>query len=248
MATAPEPLFCARCAAELQPGSGRFYHVTIEAVADPAPRWNLPALELPARAPLPQRAPGRRRAGADPGRSTGRRFRGRRVRDGARSGADGRGTREGAGRLPRGAIPQAGDKLTASYRVDTSGGTAGGITLPGAVRVSAAQVLCSSAGTTTSAVTSSSVGGCEIAAETCRYHESASRTVRATRGSRRRNRRRSRVSSMFRRTRPSSQSYQVGAVCGEPSGRSVATTAGFGLRRNSSMSGGTGAAGTAPRI
>jgi hypothetical protein len=30
------PLFCARCAAELEPGSGTFYQVTIEAVADPA--------------------------------------------------------------------------------------------------------------------------------------------------------------------------------------------------------------------
>jgi hypothetical protein len=31
------PLFCARCAAELEPGSGTFYCVTIEAVADPTP-------------------------------------------------------------------------------------------------------------------------------------------------------------------------------------------------------------------
>jgi hypothetical protein len=31
------PLFCARCAAELHPGSGDFYQVTIEAVADPTP-------------------------------------------------------------------------------------------------------------------------------------------------------------------------------------------------------------------
>ncbi len=31
------PLFCARCAAELQPGTGTFYQVTIEAVADPSP-------------------------------------------------------------------------------------------------------------------------------------------------------------------------------------------------------------------
>src|SRR5213596_2932155 len=49
---------------------------------------------------------------------------------------------------------------------------------------------------------------------------------------------------MFRSTRPSSQSYQVGTLCGEPSGRSVATTAGFGRRRNSSTSGGTGTLGT----
>ena len=31
------PLLCARCAAELQPGSGDFYRVLIEAVADPSP-------------------------------------------------------------------------------------------------------------------------------------------------------------------------------------------------------------------
>lgn len=31
------PLFCARCARELQPGGGDFYQVTIDAVADPAP-------------------------------------------------------------------------------------------------------------------------------------------------------------------------------------------------------------------
>jgi hypothetical protein len=31
------PLLCARCAAELQPGAGNFYRVTIEAVADPTP-------------------------------------------------------------------------------------------------------------------------------------------------------------------------------------------------------------------
>jgi hypothetical protein len=33
----PGPLFCARCAAELRPGDGDFYHVNIEAVADPTP-------------------------------------------------------------------------------------------------------------------------------------------------------------------------------------------------------------------
>jgi len=32
-----EPVICARCAAELWPGSGSFYRVAIEAVADPAP-------------------------------------------------------------------------------------------------------------------------------------------------------------------------------------------------------------------
>jgi hypothetical protein len=31
------PLFCARCAAELEAGSGSFFQVTIEAVADPTP-------------------------------------------------------------------------------------------------------------------------------------------------------------------------------------------------------------------
>jgi hypothetical protein len=31
------PLVCARCAAELRPGSGDFYWVTVEAVADPTP-------------------------------------------------------------------------------------------------------------------------------------------------------------------------------------------------------------------
>jgi hypothetical protein len=30
-------LFCARCRAELRPGAGNFYHVIIQAVADPAP-------------------------------------------------------------------------------------------------------------------------------------------------------------------------------------------------------------------
>ena len=33
----PIALFCARCSAELAPGSGGFYHVNIEAFADPAP-------------------------------------------------------------------------------------------------------------------------------------------------------------------------------------------------------------------
>lgn len=31
------PLLCAHCAAELEPGTGTFYRVTIEAVADPTP-------------------------------------------------------------------------------------------------------------------------------------------------------------------------------------------------------------------
>jgi len=33
----PAPLACARCGAELWPGAGNFYQVTIEAVADPTP-------------------------------------------------------------------------------------------------------------------------------------------------------------------------------------------------------------------
>ena len=37
MDAASAPLFCARCAAELQPGAGDFFQVTIEAVADPSP-------------------------------------------------------------------------------------------------------------------------------------------------------------------------------------------------------------------
>jgi len=31
------PLFCARCSLELHPGSGDFFLITIEAVADPSP-------------------------------------------------------------------------------------------------------------------------------------------------------------------------------------------------------------------
>jgi hypothetical protein len=38
-----EPLCCDRCTTELQPGTGTFYRVTIEAVADPTP----PVLEQP---------------------------------------------------------------------------------------------------------------------------------------------------------------------------------------------------------
>jgi hypothetical protein len=48
---------------------------------------------------------------------------------------------------------------------------------------------------------------------------------------------------MFRSTRSPSQRYHVATVCGEPSGRSEATTAGFGRRRNSSISGGSGSGG-----
>ena len=31
------PLFCARCSVQLHPGSGDFFQITIEAVADPSP-------------------------------------------------------------------------------------------------------------------------------------------------------------------------------------------------------------------
>src|SRR5262245_51528385 len=49
---------------------------------------------------------------------------------------------------------------------------------------------------------------------------------------------------MLRKTRPSSQSYQVAAVWGAPLGLTVATTAGFGRARKVSTSGGTGTGGT----
>src|SRR5215813_7325557 len=53
---------------------------------------------------------------------------------------------------------------------------------------------------------------------------------------------------MFRRTRPSSQSYQVAAVWGSPAGLTVATTAGFGRARKASTSGGTGTRGTSSSL
>src|SRR5262245_50482407 len=80
---------------------------------------------------------------------------------------------------------------------------------------------------------------------TCRYQLSASSTVSERRGSRRRNPSRARLSSMFSSTREPSHRYQVATACGEPSGRTVATTAGLGRRRSSSMSGGNGRLGTA---
>lgn len=36
MTTRPNPHFCRRCGRELTPGRGSFYHVTIEAIADPS--------------------------------------------------------------------------------------------------------------------------------------------------------------------------------------------------------------------
>src|ERR1041385_4643438 len=53
---------------------------------------------------------------------------------------------------------------------------------------------------------------------------------------------------MLRKTRPSSQSYQVAAVWGSPRGLTVATTAGFGRARKASTSGGTGTRGMPPSL
>jgi hypothetical protein len=65
-----------------------------------------------------------------------------------------------------GALPQPGDILTASYRVDTSaGGDISGLTSgSGTVHTAAAQVICSAAGTSTSATGLTSLGGCDIPA------------------------------------------------------------------------------------
>jgi hypothetical protein len=69
-----------------------------------------------------------------------------------------------------GAIPQPGDTLTASYRVDTSvSGNISGFTSPagggGGVHSSgAAQVICSAAGASTSATAWTTLGGCDIPA------------------------------------------------------------------------------------
>jgi hypothetical protein len=65
-----------------------------------------------------------------------------------------------------GALPQPGDILTASYRVNTSAGgsisgqTSGG----GSISTAAAQVICSSTGTSTSATGFIRLGGCDIPA------------------------------------------------------------------------------------
>ena len=65
-----------------------------------------------------------------------------------------------------GAIPQPGDTLIASYRVDTSaGGNIGALTGPGGtIHTAAAQVICSAAGTSSSATAWTSLGGCDIPA------------------------------------------------------------------------------------
>ena len=75
---------------------------------------------------------------------------------------------------------------------------------------------------------------------TCEPQFARSMTVSETRGSARRCARRRRPSSMFTSTRPSSQSYHVATVTGEPSGRTVAMTAAFGFARKASSSGGRG--------
>src|SRR5438874_4027879 len=56
--------------------------------------------------------------------------------------------------------------------------------------------------------------------------------------------RRNRDASMLTRIRSPSQSYHVAAVCGEPSGRTVAITAGLAFRSIASTSGGSGGFGT----
>jgi hypothetical protein len=63
-----------------------------------------------------------------------------------------------------GAVPQPGDTLTASYRVDTS--TAGNLSLGGGaiLHTASAQVICSATGTTTSATAWTTLGACDIPA------------------------------------------------------------------------------------
>src|SRR5438477_10064907 len=95
---------------------------------------------------------------------------------------------------------------------------------------------------------SSSIETTRPSSVTCPYQLSSPRTVSATAGFCRMYRRRRRLSSMLRSTRPSSQSYQVAAVWGAPLGLTVATTAGLGRARNASTSGGTGTGGTRPSL
>jgi hypothetical protein len=66
-----------------------------------------------------------------------------------------------------GAVPQPGDTLTGSYRVDTSvAGNATPFTAPtgGVIHTTSAQVICSAAGTSGSATAFTSLGGCDIPA------------------------------------------------------------------------------------
>src|SRR5215213_3813841 len=79
----------------------------------------------------------------------------------------------------------------------------------------------------------------------CRYQSGVSITVSDTRGSRRMFATRSRVESMFTRTRSPSHSYHVTAVCGPPLESSVAITAGFTRLSSASASGGSGSFGIA---
>ncbi|CAM5668584.1 hypothetical protein SGLAM104S_01127 [Streptomyces glaucescens] len=73
------------------------------------------------------------------------------------------------------------------------------------------------------------------------YQSSSARTVRVTRGSRRRCFRRTRPASRLIRTRWSpSQRYQVAVETGAPSERTVAITQGLARRSSSWASGGSG--------
>src|ERR1700691_2143669 len=72
------------------------------------------------------------------------------------------------------------------------------------------------------------------------YQPPSSRTSRDTRGSARICSSRLRPSSMFTSTRPSSQRYQVAVDTGWPSRRSVAMTAGLGLRSMTTAASGSG--------
>jgi hypothetical protein len=64
-----------------------------------------------------------------------------------------------------GAVPQPGDTLTASYRVDTSAGADIALAVTGAtLHTTAAQVICSAAGTSTAASSWTTLGACDIPA------------------------------------------------------------------------------------
>ncbi len=64
-----------------------------------------------------------------------------------------------------GATPQTGDQLTASYRVDTSGGNVGDLNSGGGtIHTAGAQVICSAPGISTNATALTSLGACDIPA------------------------------------------------------------------------------------
>jgi hypothetical protein len=69
-----------------------------------------------------------------------------------------------------GAVPQAGDTLTASYRVDpNAAGNLAALTQSGpAVKTTAAQVICSASGTATSAISMTTLGACDISSSALR--------------------------------------------------------------------------------